>query len=82
MSHILKTKVDAVWLIFAGKETCIQHELYYRRVILGLSFRKFCLLPTELFLHDELDQFLHPGGFRVEANLCSTRQSGSGQKKR
>lgn len=26
VSHILSTNVDAVWLIFAGKETCIQHD--------------------------------------------------------
>lgn len=44
-----------------------------------MSFGKPSLLPNELFLHDKLDQFLHPGRLWVEANLCSTRQSGSGR---
>lgn len=50
-------------------------------MISGLSFWTCCLLPTELFVEDKPDQFPHPGGLRVEANLCSARQSGSGQKK-
>lgn len=38
-------------------------------------------LLMQLFLKNKLDQFLHPGGSRVQTDLLPTCQSSSGHKK-
>lgn len=76
--QVLNTNQDInlVWLILAEGEI---KQNNYCNMILGL--RQCCLLPSELFPKNKMDQFLHPGGFGVEANLGSVHQVSSGQEK-
>lgn len=71
MNHV--TGVKRTRLLAAGR----------RRIAacgLSLIFRKRLSLLVKLPLEDKVDQLLHPGGPRVQADLPAVRQSGSAQE--